>query len=348
MKLYLNKKGSLDYTNPIKPPKTDRPATRPYFVATEANEASYYLDPNSIFPGKALPGHLAPKKRTKSRPSVVLNQSQSKSLAKISYYIKTEDSVVNQDVSTTDDIMAKFGKLKIELKQCKEKEKLYLTKINNLEKEKEILISRLGKYKQKYIQISQENSIDKRRLSYPIESLKGSGDDLNKTKEIREIKNILVLDKSFNGKGLKDSVNLSDVFQKTKFSDMLTTLNNRVQEIEAYANTLSDENTKVKRELDQYKRINEELKSSLEQSKLQTRNQEDIQDELIDQFRQANMDCQHMRSYLKEFVSFRTNELHPTGKKAKQPSTNSYKKPYLQPVPSYIKALSLSLCTELE
>jgi len=347
MKLYLNKKKSVDYSNPIKPPKTDRPASRPYFVATEANEASYYLDPNSIFPGKALPGHLAPKKRTKSRPSVILNQSQNKSLAKISYYIKTENSVVNHQDVSCDDIMMKFGKMKIELKQSKEKEKLYLTKINNLEKEKEILISRLGKYKQKYVQISQENSIDKRRLSFPIESLKvAGGEELNKSKEIREIKNVLILDKSIN------AVHPNEVVPKAKFSEMLNTLNNRVLEIESYANSLYEENTKVKKEMEHYKRINEELKSSLEQSKLQTRDHEDFQVELIDQYKQANADCQHLRSYLKEFVSFRTNKTneHITGRKLKQQQSilTSCKKSLPQPIPSYIKALSLSLCTEVE
>jgi len=344
MKLCLNKKNSIDYGHPAKPPKSDRPSTRPYFVSTEINEATYYLDPNTSFTRKPLHNNLVNKQRPKSRPSVPQNYTHHKGVGKVAMYIKTEESGMN-DVS--DDLILKISRLKIELRNFKEKEKSYVNKINELEKDKEVLITTLDQIKQKHNETFQENKAEKRRLSFPIESLKLIAVDQNRSKVSKDTQSTSSTFKE-NNRESKDLIDVSEILYKTKFSEMLNTLHLKVQGIEAYANSLAEENAKMRKELEGSKKLNERLKTSSERDKIHLKNQQGVQNELAVEYKLLMSECYHLKSYLKQMISPDKSERNDfsLAKKTRQTPVSSCKKACLQPIPSYIKAMSLALCED--
>lgn len=337
MRLGHSKKSSFDYDNFHKAIKTDRSSIRPFVMTTEGNEANPSLEPGSAFARYTLASHFPIRQKPKSRSPYLKTDEQRKSMSstrKTPFYLKTEESGLN---NTSDGLISKISQLKIEVKNYKEKEKRYQTKINELETDKEMLMSALEKLKKKFNDTAKENKEDKRKLNYLMESYKINDVDLSYGKVDQETQTVMT-DNFF--KELGNMKDMNSVVYKTKFSELLNFLYSKTQEIESHTNSMVVDNLKFRKEIKEYKKRNENLKTSSEYNKVQLKYTETVQNEIALQNKSLQAEAECFREYIKKLPNFGKS----LNKGAKPPKVSQFCDKCNHPVPSYIKALSLTLC----
>jgi len=242
-------------------------------------------------------------------------------------------------------IVLKINQLKIELKNCREKEKRYLSRINELENDKGMLMSSLEKFKKKMSEAVKENKEDKKRMSSIMETFKVTG-DLRRIKTDKDTQTNSGT--ALQERLLKEIGDMNGNLYKTGFSDFLNGLHSKVQEMESYAQSAIEENEKIRSEIDGYKRIIENLKNSSEHNKIQLKHKELTQNELALQNKLLSIDCEYLRQYIKQLGNYcrqDTDSITVTGKPTLIQDQLSQNR--IQPIPSYVKAVSLTLCQNL-
>ena len=347
MRVSHSKKSSLDYENIHKVMKTDRPSTKAFTIATETNEGPAGFEPNSTYTCYTLANQHPLRQRPKSR-SPYLKSTNTPNKTNISgkasvAYIKTEESGPSDP---NDGLILKINQLKIELKNCKEKEKKYLSRINELENDKGILVNSLEKFKRKMNDAVKENKEDKKRMSSIMESFKVTVGDLRRIKTDKDTQTNVGL--SIQDRFLKEIGEMNGSIYKTGFSEFLNNLQTKVQEMESYANSAIEENERIRTEIEGYKRMVENLKTSSEHNKIQLKHKEMTQNELVHQNKLLSIDFEYLRQYIKHTENFNRRESGNTtviGKPSQSDEQVGRKR--TQPIPSYVKALSLTLCQNL-
>lgn len=347
MRVSHSKKSSLDYEGIHKIMKTDRPSTKAFTITTEGNEGATSFEPNSTYTCYTLANQHPLRQRPKSRSPYLKstntpNKTNMSGKASVAY-IKTEESGPNDP---NDGLILKINQLKIELKNCKEKEKKYLSRINELENDKGVLMNSLEKFKRKMNDAVKENKEDKKRMSSIMESFKVTVGDFRRVKTDKDTQTNV--GQNLQDKFLKEIGEMNGSLYKTGFSDFLNNLQSKVQEMESYANSAIEENERIRSEIEGYKRIIENLKSSSEHNKIQLKHKEMTQNELVHQNRLLSIDFEYLRQYIKKTENLNRRDHGSSTVIGKPPqSEDQLDRKRMQPIPSYVKALTLTLCQNL-
>ena len=344
MKVGHTKRNSLENDN-YRPLKSDRPSTRPFLVTTEGTEINPVFEHNSTYVCQALINQFPNRQKQKNRSSHGKSHSQNRSTGKVSVYIRTDDSGPND---ASDDLILKISRLKIELKNHKEKEKVYIAKINDLEKDKDILLHTLDKFKKKFSETAKENKEDKRRLNNIMESIKATFTDFNRPKTDRDT--LSGYSGSLSSRVTAESNSgYNGLMYKVDLAETVNNLALKLQEVEAYANLLLEENNQMRKDSENFKKRSENLKTSTENNKAQLKHQEDTINELVTQIRLNSVDCEYLKDYVKHLIEFTNSKDKGESiviKKSMKPVMSTYQKISLNPIPSYVKALSMTMAGE--